>query len=117
MNNDLPNLQKRPMHRVLPLITKVLSRPGGGNILIRLVDYGDGHYRAIFDMRYFDLNEGADRPSRSQWTTLKKRFKRHNSDMFIFKETGYVDCSTVSTKQPIRPDTVCCYIDFGFFAH
>lgn len=71
-----------------------------------VVHYPDKHYRVIFDTAYFALAEGNTEPTRSQWNTLKKKFKHVDPRVFVFKDYGTA----------IRDDKTCYYIDFGFFA-
>jgi hypothetical protein len=68
----------------------------------RLETFDDGHYRAIFSLEYF---RKTDEPTKSQWNSLKKKMKRHDKQVFIFKEHGLFTGENAG------------YIDFGFFAH
>lgn len=70
-----------------------------------LMTYPDKHYRVVFDPAYFTLNEGETEPTKSQWATLKKKFKHVDPRVFVFKDYGTA----------IRDDKTCYYIDFGFF--
>jgi hypothetical protein len=72
-----------------------------------LVEYPDGHYRALFDPALFVLPAGQSAPSKSQWNNLKKRMKRHEPLVFVFKEHGEATGGDGSQ---------CYYVDFGFFA-
>ena len=67
-----------------------------------LYAYGDGHFRIIFDPDYFILQDDRTEPSRSQWNTLKKRMKRMNRNVFVFKDHGVQDDGFY-------------WIEFGFF--
>ncbi len=71
----------------------------------RLVAFADGHYQVIFDLGYFKT----DAPSKSQWNSLKKKIKRHDKRLFIFKEHDLLTCDD--------PEARCGSIEFGFFAH
>jgi hypothetical protein len=51
------------------------------------------------------LADGATEPSKSQWNSLKKRFKRAAPYVFMFKEHGAAECE----------GGACYYLDFGFF--
>lgn len=113
--SDLPEFQKRKVHHVMPYITKILGAESG-SALIKLVPYEDGHFRAVFKSTYFTLQEGETEPTKSQWSTLKKKMKRHDGFVFIFKQHGEMDCRQVA--QNVSPDAKykCLYVDFGFFA-
>jgi hypothetical protein len=106
MDYDLPEFEKRPQYLVLPYVKAVFT----GSFL-QLQEYDDGHYRIIFKSIYFVLQGDNTAPSKSQWSTLKKKMKRHNKGVFIFKEVGKVDCEIEAA------DYACYYVDFGFFAH
>jgi hypothetical protein len=100
----------RPMGRgqVLKIVNEVLAnkRVSENTHLVELVEYPDGHYRALFDCAYFALESGRDAPSKSQWNTLKKKLKRHHPDVFVLKDHGEVECQS----------RICCYVEFGFYA-
>ncbi len=95
---DLPRFTPYRRDYVESLIKRVLSK-GEEDFFYSLTEYDDGHYRAEFETAYF----GDTPPSKSQWNTLKKRLKRHNEKIFVFKEQG----ETPEGK---------LYLDFGFFA-
>ncbi len=101
---SLPEFRPRRPNDVRRYIVQVL---GGDARLYDLIEYEDGHYRAVFDPDYFVLAEDRDEPSRSQWNTLKKRMKRIDSTVFVFKEHG----------ETRYQDDPAFYIDFGFFAN
>ncbi len=110
---DLPRFKPRSRKAVEAYISRVLAdrqRPEESHLLA-LIAYRDGHYRAIFDGAYFTLQEGHDRPSKSQWNTLKKKMKRHDRRVFVFKAHGEIDCPDAAPG-----DSPCYYVDFGFFA-
>jgi hypothetical protein len=101
---DLPPFKKRNRDDVLAYIKDMLvNERSGQEALIDLIDYQDGHYRAVFDPRYFTLQEGQTEPTKSQWNSLKKKLKRHESTVFVFKDHGEV--GTESKRY---------YLDFGF---
>lgn len=107
---DLPTFQQRSLDFVVRFAERVLTDyqdPPRGH-LRALIPYEDGHYRALFDAAYFVLTEGHTEPSKSQWNSLKKKFKRHDPAIFVFKEHGEAACGETEAR--------CCYIDFGFFA-
>jgi hypothetical protein len=102
--SDLPEFEKRPLARVMPLIHDVF-----GASLVSLEAFEDGHFRVVFRRHVFTLPEETSEPSRSQWTTLKKRLKRRDRRIFIFRDYG-----KVSHEQPSE---ALYYIDFGFFRY
>lgn len=114
MPERLPEFQKHPRDATINFAKEIFSTGGAprGSHFVRLVEYADGHYRAIFRPSYFVLPEGQEQPSKSQWNSLKKKIKRHNPRVFIFKEHGEISCGE-GTSQKER----CYYVDFGFFAH
>jgi hypothetical protein len=107
--SDLPEFRARPRQQVESFARVVFNNEPGRNTthLFQLIDYPDGHYRAIFKPSYFILPEGQTVPSKSQWSSLKKKMKRHDHQVFVFKAYGEVPCGQER----------CYYLDFGFFAH
>ncbi|MGB1288962.1 MAG: hypothetical protein ACPG7F_20680 [Aggregatilineales bacterium] len=114
-DDELPDFEKRKTFKVMPYMTKVLAGGGDASALLKLIDYEDGHFRAIFKSTYFVLQGDATEASKSQWSTLKKKMKRHDSQVFIFKEHGSLDCSTVNAPGAMSDKFECYYLDFGFF--
>lgn len=108
MTTDLPDFAPTPYARAEAFIQTVLSDKAGESALEKLIARDDNSFRAVFRQDYFFIAEDAERPSKSQWNTLKKKMKRHNPTVFVFKEYGYKICSPTSLSW-------CCYIDFGFF--
>ena len=108
--DELPEFEKRPAHKVLPLLNSIF-----GGAIVKLIPHDDGHFRVVFDGAYFRLQGDKTAPSKSQWSTLKKKFKRRDRQIFVFKETGEVDCTTVTDTPP--PNGMCYYLDFGYFAY
>lgn len=102
--SDLPEFEKRPK----PLVNNLAMEALMGH-LVALQSYDDGHFRAIFRRAYFHLEDAQAEPSKSQWGTLKKRFKRRDHTIFIFKAHGTCPC-------PKDKDSLCYYLDFGFLA-
>jgi len=105
---DLPAFKERPRDQVMALVHRVLMLDSHSDhsYLHELTAYNDGHYRVLFDPAYFVLQPGQAEPSKSQWSSLKKKFKRHDPSVFVFKEHG---------SQTIKGKTYA-YLDFGFFA-
>ncbi|MFP4322919.1 MAG: hypothetical protein ACLFTK_10735 [Anaerolineales bacterium] len=103
MTHDLPQFRKVPPEYAREIAEAALTRPGEDITRLQaLLPYEDGHFRALFRANYF----GETAPSKSQWNSLKKRFKRHHPGVFVFKETGETDADGERLL----------YIDFGFFA-
>lgn len=100
---DLPQFAERPLDDVYDYAKSVFTR-GEYDMLMRVETYDDGHYRAVFDVNFFNLHEGYTEPTRSQWSTLKKHMKRIDKAVFVFKDHGYTEDGY-------------CYVDFGFFAN
>ncbi|MGB7340229.1 MAG: hypothetical protein WBC91_15130 [Phototrophicaceae bacterium] len=106
MDYELPEFDpKKAKRQALTLATSVFTDDFKA---ISISD--DGRCRATFAKSYFVLQGDHTEPSKSQWSTLKKKLKRHNRGVFVFKETGESQCSE---ENP----TSCYYIDFGFFKH
>ena len=110
MRHELPEFQRVRRHYAADFINDVLSGPRGAS-LIELIEYDDHHYRAVFRRSYFELINSADLPSKSQWNTLKKKLKRRNRRVFVFRDYGSVACSEYAA---VGPEQVCLYLDFGF---
>jgi hypothetical protein len=107
MSGELPKFQPRNATAVRGFITRALTKGDSDTLLRDLIAYKDGHFRAVFDKRYFVLGEDVTEPSKSQWNTLKKHLKRMDPKIFIFKEHGTVACG----------EDECYYVDFGFFSY
>ena len=105
---DLPAFRERPRDQVMALVHRVLMLDSHSDhsYLHELVAHADGHYRVLFDPAYFVLQEGQAEPSKSQWSSLKKKFKRHDPNVFVFKEHGII----------MADGKRYSYMDFGFFA-
>lgn len=105
---SLPAFKPLPRNLVEDLARRVLSHDAKGEItyLRELHAYDDGHYRVVFSPAYFTLADSQSEPTRSQWNSLKKKFKRHEPRIFVFKDHSMVPCGAES----------CCILDVGFFA-
>ena len=110
MNNELPPFRRVKRAYASSIVHSVLAGPGGP-ALLQLREYDDGHFRAVFSISYFQLTAERTRPSKSQWNTLKKRLKRRDRTIFVFRKYGEIDCPRAA--QARRNDT-CLYLDFGF---
>ena len=107
--DGLPEFQPRPYDIVYDSMMTAFSRSNDADdtFLVDLLTYDDHHFRAVFQVDYF-LHDDREQPSKSQWSTLKKRIKRMYPFVFVFKDTGYLPCSDNET------DSSCCFLDFGF---
>lgn len=110
MRNDLPRFRKVKRRYAASLVHSALSGPQG-SALLQLLEFDDHHFRAIFDVSYFQPVKGNCAPSKSQWNSLKKRLKRRDRSIFIFRQYGPLDCEAAG-KSPSANTRL--YIDFGF---
>jgi hypothetical protein len=109
-NRNLPVFAKRDYNKVSRLATDILTAVHAEKTtLVQLTEFNDGHFRAIFKSTYFVVSDEKEQPSKSQWNTLKKKFKRHDNRIFVFKEYGILAGKNKDTVPNF-------YIDFGFFA-
>ena len=106
---DLPKFKKHNYDHVLALATEVMTRhPDADRSYLRRLDVlPDGHYRLAFDLNYFVME--ADEPTKSQWNSLKKKLKRHDKAIFVFKEHGIIAIGEQAGGK-------LGYLEFGFFA-
>lgn len=106
MNTDLPEFDvKIAKQQALPFAKSIF-----GEDFIRLEIADAGSCRVTFKPSYFVMQGDNTEPSKSQWSTLKKKLKRHNRGVFVFKETGDTNCHEGS-------EINCHYIDFGFYKY
>ncbi len=110
MRDDLPQFRKVKRRYAASIIHSALSG-AQGSALLQLFEFDDHHFRAVFDTSYFQLADGNMMPSKSQWNSLKKRLKRRDRSIFIFRRYGRIDCGAEAKTQPAN---TCLYIDFGF---
>lgn len=110
MHDELPPFRRVKRRYAASIIHSVLSG-SRGSALLRLHEYEDGHFRAIFSETYFQLPAGRELPSKSQWNTLKKRLKRRDRSIFVFRDYGTIDCGSAGVSATGRS---CLYLDFGF---
>ncbi|MCB9435631.1 MAG: hypothetical protein H6673_01390 [Anaerolineales bacterium] len=100
---ELPSFQQQNFQVVEDLLAQVLTNHISDEThLTTLIERADGSYRVLFDPAYFVLQEGYTAPTKSQWATLKKKLKRHDNRIFVFKEIGTIDNQ--------------CFLDFGYFS-
>ncbi len=104
--SSLPEFQRKPRAYAEHFIRNVLTgHQVAKSTLLALQEQPGGYYRAVFSPLYFALAEDEMEPSKSQWSSLKKKLKRHNKAAFVLKEHG----KTESTDgEPAY------YILFGF---
>ena len=112
MPSDLPEFLNVSQSHAASLVHGALTG-ARGPCMVKLRRYDDNHFRAIFRLRYFDLRDGATSPSKSQWNTLKKRLKRRDRRIFVFRRYGQLSADAAAQLSAGEP---CCYIDFGFLA-
>ncbi len=101
---DLPPFIAYPTEKAQALARRAFNhgQKPEESCFIRLIPHADHHFRVIFRLEYFALADGQTLPSKSQWNTLKKRIKRMNPQIFIFKdhgvtaEGGYLDVGFLS---------------------
>jgi hypothetical protein len=110
MSNELPQFRKVKRRYAASIIHDTLSGPSG-SALLQLLEFDDRHFRVVFDLKYFQLAVGNTLPSKSQWNTLKKKLKRRERSIFIFREYGRFDCRKHGITKTVE---TCLYLDFGF---
>ena len=113
MRGELPEFRKVKRSYAASIIHGVLSGPRGSSLL-ELVEYDDHHYRAVFSSKNFQSAAGNGLPSKSQWNTLKKRLKRRDRSIFVFRDHGPIECGA-SLSDP--SGATCLYLDFGFLMY
>ena len=106
----LPEFKSQSRGNVVRFLTQAFTHPNDPDTTYfhQLVEYDDGHYAAVFNLDYF---ADTDIPTKSQWNSLKKKLKRHDKRVFVFKEQRVIPCE--NGDAPSR----CGEIEFGFFAH
>ena len=107
MSAELPEFRKVNRSYASRFINDTLSGPRG-SALRQFIEFDDCHYRVVFAANYFQLQEDQDQPSKSQWNTLKKKLKRRNRSIFVFRKHGEIACGKRQSGEQ------CLYLDFGF---
>jgi hypothetical protein len=103
---ELPEFKTQRREFVTEFLRQVFTHPNQDRShFVRLVEYPDGHYSAVFSLSYF---ASGDEPTKSQWNSVKKKLKRHDKRIFVFKDHSVIDCDASAR---------CGSLDFGFFAH
>lgn len=107
---DLPEFKRFNRDYVVSFVSQALTLPNHPekSHFRRLVEYEDGHYGVIFALDYFASD---DTPTKSQWNSLKKKLKRHDKRVFIFKDHSLTNCDEGDGL------VACGCLEFGFFAH
>jgi hypothetical protein len=113
---DLPEFKRFGKDFVTQFANQVLAHPNQPehSYFRRLIQYEDGHYGVVFSLDYFALADNstpADAPTKSQWNSLKKKLKRHDKRVFVFKEHTIEGCNAPDDSAR------CGCLEFGFFAH
>ena len=106
MESELPEFRHVKRGYAARLIHSVLTNERGP-ALLELVAYDDHHFRVIFSSSYFQLAEGNEAPSKSQWNTLKKKLKRRDRTIFVFRAHGELDNTDAGIGSRY-------FLDFGF---
>jgi hypothetical protein len=106
MQSELPEFRHVKRAYAARLIHSVLTHERG-SALLELVAYDDHHFRVIFASSYFQLAEGNEAPSKSQWNTLKKKLKRRDRTIFVFRAHGLLDNTDAGNEGKY-------FLDFGF---
>ena len=106
MQSEVPTFRRVKRAYAARLIHNALSNERG-SALLELLEYDDRHFRAIFAASYFQLSAGQAAPSKSQWNTLKKKLKRRDRSIFVFRAHGLLKGAPGGTGDQY-------FLDFGF---
>lgn len=106
MQSEVPIFRRVKRAYAARLIHSVLSNERG-SALLELIEYDDRHFRAVFAVSYFQPVAGQVGPSKSQWNTLKKKLKRRDRTVFVFRDHGKLET-------PADETVVRYFLDFGF---
>ncbi|MEL6272921.1 MAG: hypothetical protein AAFU54_31010 [Chloroflexota bacterium] len=98
-NDGLPQFKETHKTYAVQFAQKIF-----GDSLIDVHRQGNGYFRVLFEQSHFTIQPGNDAPSKSQWSTLKKRMKRVNKGVFILRKSG----TTTHNDRDVF------YMDFGF---
>jgi len=109
MKSDLPEFRRVKRAYAARLIHSALTNERG-SALLELIEYDDGRFRVVFAASYFQVQAGKKGPSKSQWSTLKKKLKRRDRTIFVFRDHGAVNTSASDSA-------VHYYLDFGFMRY
>jgi hypothetical protein len=88
---ELPKFTKQSSERVKHFAVQVFTHPSDPekSYFQELREHEDKHFSVIFSLNYFG---NTTTPTKSQWNSLKKKFKRHDKLVFVFKEHFIVKC-------------------------
>ncbi len=102
---ELPQFIPMDTEFVDSFVRDILHDPQSqdADFVVALLFQKGNAFRVIFDVAYFSKGDAAPNPTRSQWNTLKKKFKRRHQHVFVFKEHG----TTADGNY---------FLDFGFMA-
>ena len=106
MQSDVPTFRRVKRAYAARLIHSALTNERGP-ALLELIEYDDKHFRAVFASSYFQPAAGHGGPSKSQWNTLKKKLKRRDRSIFVFRAHGELD-------GPAAASAGKYFLDFGF---
>lgn len=107
MGKELPQFTKQSSERVKHFAVQVFTHPSNPeqSYFQALQEHEDKHFSVVFSLDYF---ENTTAPTKSQWNSLKKKFKRHDKRIFVFKEHLLVRCGEEGDL--LR----CGQIEFGY---
>lgn len=106
MQSELPTFRRVKRAYAARLVHSALTNERG-SALLELIEYDDRHFRVVFAASYFQPATSQDGPSKSQWNTLKKKLKRRDRTVFVFRDHGKLEAAAAGT-------TVKYFLDFGF---
>ena len=111
MNSELPEFRRVKRAYAARVIHSALTNERG-SALLELIESDDGRFRVVFAASYFQIQSGQAGPSKSQWNTLKKKLKRRDRTIFVFREHGVLDASAAGSAR-----RYCYYLDIGFMRY
>ncbi len=110
MDKDLPRFRRVKRRYAASIVHSVLSNSRGA-ALLKLHEFDDGRFRAVFAASYFETGGELNLPSKSQWNTLKKKLKRRDRSIFVLRRYGEIGCEEAGA--PARRSK-CLFLEFGF---
>lgn len=104
---ELPQFTKQSPERVKHFIAQVFTHPNAPEhtYFQELHEHEDKHFSVIFSLNYF---ENTTTPTKSQWNSLKKKLKRHDKRVFVFKDHVVIRCNEGADAPQ------CGQIEFGY---
>lgn len=106
MQSEIPNFRRVKRAYAARLIHSALTNERG-SALLEIIEYDDRHFRAVFSASYFQPTAGHEGPSKSQWNTLKKKLKRRDRSIFVFRAHGLLGGQRLGAGSKY-------FLDFGF---